>query len=73
MPEMDGDQAIKKLLNKFIEIKYLIKFKNCQNCIIVGHSSDEDIKNINNFYYCGADYFEKKPPLSKNIKRIVDS
>ncbi len=50
----------------------MIKNENYQNCIIVGHSSDDDVKNINNFLNNGADFFEKKPPLPKNIKKIID-
>ncbi len=42
MPEMNGDEATKKVYWNNKKIKDLIKNENYQNCIIIGHSSDDD-------------------------------
>ena len=41
------------------------------NVKIIGHSSDDDYLNIDNFIKSGADAFERKPTNVKNIKEII--
>jgi hypothetical protein len=37
----------------------------------VGHSSDDSKTVIDNFIKNGADYFEKKPPIMDNLRKII--
>jgi hypothetical protein len=72
MPEMDGDQATKEVLFYEGKIKQMVREEGYQNCVVVGHSADDDEEVVRNFRKCGADFFEKKPPVAKNIKKILD-
>ena len=54
-----------------MQIKELIRNKNFIDCVIIGHSSDDDYETRNNFIIAGADAFEKKPTSFKNIGDIL--
>ena len=67
---MHGDQAT-RLVILLYQIKRLINEEKYVNVKIIGHSSDDDYINIDNFIKSGADAFERKPTNVKNIKEII--